>query len=59
MCVCVCVCVCVPCITVGSLAQVPDMDAAIRSVHIDSDGAYMAAVNNKVCDVLTADKMAT
>lgn len=24
------------------------MDIAIRSVHIDSDGAYLAAVNNKV-----------
>ena len=28
--------------------QVPDIDIAIRSVHIDSDGAYLAAVNNKV-----------
>lgn len=28
--------------------QVPDVDIAIRSVHIDSDGAYLAAVNNKV-----------
>lgn len=26
---------------------VPDIDIAIRSVHIDSDGAYLAAVNNK------------
>ncbi len=30
------------------LLQVPEPDSAIQSISIDSEGAYMAAVNTKV-----------
>ena len=30
------------------LFQIPEPDVAIHSVHIDPDGAYLAAVNSKV-----------
>ena len=29
--------------------QIPEPDVAIHSVNIDPDGAYLAAVNSKVC----------
>lgn len=35
-------------VTVSLNFQIPEPDVAIHSVHIDPDGAYLAAVNSKV-----------
>ncbi len=45
-------------------SQIPIPDVAIHSLHIDSDGAYLAAVNSKVrqywsCIVLAYNTPAT
>ena len=32
----------------SSRSQIPVPDVAIHSLHIDGDGAYLAAVNSKV-----------
>ena len=31
------------------IPQIPEPDVAIHSVDIDPDGAYLSAVNSKVC----------